>query len=314
MSDTHDTDATGAYAGKVGTRLRAIRRQKRLSLQDVEASSNQEFKASVLGAYERGERAISVPRLQRLARFYRVPVDQLLPGDDGPDFGPRPGDGDLVIDLTQARTAARGDERSVKIDLTSMERLEGTDAEMLTRYLRMIQVQRGDFNGRVLTVRRDDLRAIACILDVTPDLAVDRLEGLGVMFTSEPAARVRPEPALTRHHGAVSDRAPFGVYLHVPFCAARCDYCSFATWTDRHHLTDAYLAACRRRRRPPGRRRDARGHVDLRRRRHAVDGAGRPTWWRCSTASRGPTTPRSRWSATRTTSPASWSTPTGPAA
>ncbi|HLT16253.1 MAG TPA: radical SAM family heme chaperone HemW, partial [Acidimicrobiales bacterium] len=39
--------------------------------------------------------------------------------------------------------------------------------------------------------------------------------------------------------------APFGVYLHVPFCAARCDYCSFATWTDRHHLIDAYLAACR---------------------------------------------------------------------
>ncbi len=40
-------------------------------------------------------------------------------------------------------------------------------------------------------------------------------------------------------------RSPFGVYVHVPFCAARCDYCSFATWTDRHHLTDAYLAACR---------------------------------------------------------------------
>jgi putative oxygen-independent coproporphyrinogen III oxidase len=39
--------------------------------------------------------------------------------------------------------------------------------------------------------------------------------------------------------------AAFGVYLHVPFCAARCDYCSFATWTDRHHLIDAYLAACR---------------------------------------------------------------------
>jgi len=39
--------------------------------------------------------------------------------------------------------------------------------------------------------------------------------------------------------------APFGVYLHVPFCASRCDYCSFATWTDRHHLTDAYLASCR---------------------------------------------------------------------
>lgn len=37
----------------------------------------------------------------------------------------------------------------------------------------------------------------------------------------------------------------FGVYLHIPFCARRCDYCAFATWTDRHHLTDRYLAACR---------------------------------------------------------------------
>jgi putative oxygen-independent coproporphyrinogen III oxidase len=39
---------------------------------------------------------------------------------------------------------------------------------------------------------------------------------------------------------------PFGVYLHVPFCASKCDYCAFATWTDRHHLTDAYLDALRR--------------------------------------------------------------------
>ena len=42
------------------------------------------------------------------------------------------------------------------------------------------------------------------------------------------------------------DRAePFGVYLHIPFCASKCDYCAFATWTDRHHLTDAYLDALR---------------------------------------------------------------------
>jgi oxygen-independent coproporphyrinogen-3 oxidase len=37
----------------------------------------------------------------------------------------------------------------------------------------------------------------------------------------------------------------FGVYLHVPFCTSRCDYCAFATWTDRGHLVDAYLDACR---------------------------------------------------------------------
>jgi putative oxygen-independent coproporphyrinogen III oxidase len=38
----------------------------------------------------------------------------------------------------------------------------------------------------------------------------------------------------------------FGVYLHIPFCSSKCDYCAFATWTDRHHLTDAYLSALRR--------------------------------------------------------------------
>lgn len=38
---------------------------------------------------------------------------------------------------------------------------------------------------------------------------------------------------------------PFGVYIHIPFCVSRCDYCAFATWTDRHHLTTAYLDAIR---------------------------------------------------------------------
>ena len=36
----------------------------------------------------------------------------------------------------------------------------------------------------------------------------------------------------------------FGVYVHIPFCASRCDYCAFATWTDRHHLIEAYCRAC----------------------------------------------------------------------
>lgn len=35
----------------------------------------------------------------------------------------------------------------------------------------------------------------------------------------------------------------FGVYLHIPFCASKCDYCAFATWTDRGHLVDEYLDA-----------------------------------------------------------------------
>ncbi len=38
--------------------------------------------------------------------------------------------------------------------------------------------------------------------------------------------------------------APFGVYVHVPFCRSRCDYCAFATYTDRDHLIDRYADAC----------------------------------------------------------------------
>src|ERR1700682_6524705 len=83
--DEQEESARAAYARAVGSRLRAVRKQMRLSLQAVEAMSDQEFKASVLGAYERGERAISVPRLQRLAKLYDVPVDQLLPRDTGPE-------------------------------------------------------------------------------------------------------------------------------------------------------------------------------------------------------------------------------------
>lgn len=165
------------YSVLVGKRLRAIRRQKRMSLQEVEARSEQEFKASVLGAYERGERAISVPRLRRLARFYSIPVTQLLPTENLPDFGLEDID---VIDLTER--SAPGEGAAVTIDLGRLEELSGPEAAMLTRYLSMIQVQRQDFNGRVLTVRRDDLQALAAILGTGIDEAAPRLSSLGLRY------------------------------------------------------------------------------------------------------------------------------------
>jgi len=173
--DDEDQEFKEIYGRKVGERLRLIRRQKRLSLQDVEATSDQEFKASVLGAYERGERAISVPRLQRLARFYRVPVDQLLPfGDDAEESD------------EGSRRGADSD-APTKLDLARLETLDGTEAETLSRYVRMIQVQRQDFNGRVLTIRRDDMRAIAAILGVGEESADRRLDDLGLKLGRPPA-------------------------------------------------------------------------------------------------------------------------------
>ena len=38
-------------------------------------------------------------------------------------------------------------------------------------------------------------------------------------------------------------REDFGVYVHVPFCSRRCDYCAFATWDDKATLIDSYMKA-----------------------------------------------------------------------
>ena len=178
-STVSELNMTQDYSKRVGERIRSIRRQKRLSLQEVEAASNQEFKASVLGAYERGERAISVPRLQRLSRFYNVPADQLLPADAGPSFGVNSVDeGAAGLDDRSGRPASD----PITIDLTQLASLSGPEAEMLTRYLTMIQVQRQDFNGRVLTVREQDRLALAAILGAGLDGVAARLESLGLSY------------------------------------------------------------------------------------------------------------------------------------
>ena len=154
------------YAQRVGERLRAIRLQKGLSLHDVEQASTKEFKASVLGAYERGERSISVPRLQRLAIFYGVPVDQLLP---------RVSDGEIILDPIPTVSA-----QGVRIDLLKLKGIAAPEADVLNRYLNMIQMARGDFNGKVLTVRDVDIRALAAVFDLTTDALTTRLDDLGV--------------------------------------------------------------------------------------------------------------------------------------
>lgn len=154
------------YAEMVGDRLRNIRLQKGLSLHDVELSSNKEFKASVLGAYERGERSISVPRLQRLARFYQVPVDHLLPRD--------PQDEEPAVAM------ADGIPDKIRIDLVRLDATDSPEKPVLQRYLNLVQMQRGDFNGKVLTIRRDDLKAIASVLDLNPDALVGRIDAMGI--------------------------------------------------------------------------------------------------------------------------------------
>jgi transcriptional regulator with XRE-family HTH domain len=165
-----DEDMTPAFAQHVGERLRDIRRQQGLSLQAVEEGSRREFKASVLGAYERGERIISVLRLQRLANLYGVPVDQLLPRDG-------------FVAGDPSRNGARLDglePEPVAIDLARLESLEAPERDVLRRYIAMIQVQRGDFNGRIITIRAEDVRALGRVFERDENGMRQRLGELGV--------------------------------------------------------------------------------------------------------------------------------------
>jgi len=159
----HDDPRDEQVSARLGARLRDLRRQLHLSLQDVEVASNHEFKASVVGAYERGDRAISVSRLQRLAHIYRVPVAEMVPHDER--------DGRLEGDPP------------VTIDLVALRGLRGQDGERLGRYLRAIEVDRGDYNGRVLTVRRSDATALASLLDCPTDQVPGKLDELGLLLT-----------------------------------------------------------------------------------------------------------------------------------
>jgi transcriptional regulator with XRE-family HTH domain len=186
LADDELTGPAQTYARRVGARLRAIRRQKGWSLQEVEAASGQEFKASVLGAYERGERAISVPRLQRLAGFYSVPVDQLLPreAEAAAAATASPANG---VEEGDTATVAPTLPRKITFDLSRFDKLGMDDPElaMVQKYLGSIQVLRQDFNGRVLTIRGDDIRAIAGLFGTDPETLVRRLDELKLRL--EPA-------------------------------------------------------------------------------------------------------------------------------
>ena len=149
------------YAKSLGARLRAIRTQQGLSLHGVEEKSEGRWKAVVVGSYERGDRAVTVQRLSELAEFYGVPVSELLP--EG-------------ASMTASEPAAR-----IVIDLEQLSSVPAEQAAPLARYAATIQSQRGDYNGRVLSIRQEDLRSLAVIYDASPGALTEQLIGWGVL-------------------------------------------------------------------------------------------------------------------------------------
>ena len=156
----------GEYQKRLGGRLRAIRQQQGLTLQQVEEASSGKWKAVVVGSYERGDRAVSVAKLAELSEFYNVPVSELLPKED-------------------VGTAVASTPSKVMLDLRRLSRSDlDPDLRPISRFAHTIQLQRGDFNGNVLTIRGEDLRALSVIYGTDPQDLVVRLEDEGVLATT----------------------------------------------------------------------------------------------------------------------------------
>jgi len=146
------------YDEVLGQQLRKVRIEKGYSLKDVEEKSKGLFKSSVLGAYERGDRHITVSRLYKLADFYKVPVSHLL------------------IKEKQNRdvnTLARVGK--LRINLEKMESMPRKEKNILGKYIELIKLQRGDINEKVITIRRDDLRALSCLFALSPSETLEKL-------------------------------------------------------------------------------------------------------------------------------------------
>lgn len=150
-----------SYAQALGARMRAIRNQQGLSLHGVERKSAGVWKAVVIGSYERGDRAVSVQRLAQIADFYGVPLQELLPNPPARrhvENGPR-----------------------LTLDLTAMHKIPAGQGAGVTRYVAAIQQRRGDYNGRLLTLREEDLFALGVIYDVAPAMLLRALVAWGVL-------------------------------------------------------------------------------------------------------------------------------------
>jgi CheY-like chemotaxis protein len=156
----------------LGHRLREIRQERGLSLQHVEARSNNEFKASALGCYERGERSLTVHRLSRLAALYGTSCADLL--SDGVDVAPgarQP----AMIDLTrpqQKTVLVVDDDPTVRELVSTTLKLEGLDTVTAA-------------DGVMATELLARLRFDAIVLDTV----MPRMDGLTVLRS------IREDPA-----------------------------------------------------------------------------------------------------------------------
>ncbi len=137
-------------------KLRSIRKSKGWSLQDVERLSRGRWKAVVVGSYERGDRAISLKKSIDLMNFYQVPITALF---------------------THTPTSMGADKSSnLILDQRKISASDDTELLSIKRMIAYICAKRRDWNGELLSLRREDLSLLAILQDRTPEESLKYLE------------------------------------------------------------------------------------------------------------------------------------------
>ena len=133
---------------EIGEALRRARKQRGLTLHQVDRLSGGRFKPSSVGSYERGTRTISTPLFIELSALYGVPPDRLLSEA-------------LASSQSEAIT-------DVVIDLTRLPRLQGEETRVVIEFVERVQAQRRGPHSDVITLRAGDLQVLAASAGVQP--------------------------------------------------------------------------------------------------------------------------------------------------
>ena len=150
-------------AQELGLRLREVRKQQRMSLNQLEERSKGRWKSVVVGSYERGDRAITAINLERLAAFYGVPVSVFFP------------------DPTPAKPV--NVPLRPLVDLLALRSSVATTITPLKRFALGIERARGDWNGQVLSMRRSDISLLSMLATMSPKDYISACVHLGIMHT-----------------------------------------------------------------------------------------------------------------------------------
>ena len=129
------------HENDIAQRLRHMRKNRNLTLAQVEKLSLGKLKAISLGSYERGDRALSLGKLEEIAQFYQTPVEFLITGHTTQHQIPNV----LMIDIRQLRTLISCENHNLNPAIG-----------LVSTFISGLIEARGDFNGEVLTLRKTD--------------------------------------------------------------------------------------------------------------------------------------------------------------